>query len=155
MGGESDGTGTADLEATAPTLALSPEVNNAIPRPKNMKPTRGSAITSKRLVRRPMEAVDFLVLTRYREDTLKSIPTGSTSRYVDSIDDDSTADSDKPLLDSQGPDDVPDYTRYIRAQSLYCSQSLPRRKHLAKLDVHGLEMALLGNKLARVILREP
>ena len=63
-----------------------------------------------------MEAVDFLVLMRFREDTLESIPTGSTSRSVDSIDDDSTADADKPLLDSQCPDDVPDYTRYIHAQ---------------------------------------
>ena len=63
-----------------------------------------------------MDAVDFLVSMRFREDTLESILTGSTSRSVDSIDDDSTADADKPFLDSQCPDDVPDYTRYIRAQ---------------------------------------
>ena len=63
-----------------------------------------------------MEAVDFLVLMHYREDTLESIHTGSTYRSVESIDDDSTADSDKPLLDSQCPDDIPDYTRYNRAQ---------------------------------------
>ena len=116
MGGESDGAGVADVEAIAPASAMSPEVNDAIPRPKNMKPTRGSAITSKRLVRRSMEAVDFLVVMRYREDTLASKPTGSTSQSEDSIDDDSTADSDKPLLDCQCPDAVPDYTRYIRAQ---------------------------------------